>query len=115
MPAPAGLTSPERTGRDGSRNSLSTPPRPAGEAAASFLTRRPTVCSPFARLAARGAAPLQRELLVRHRLERHAVQRRHALPFDRGPVLRRRIPDMGTELPAGVSLLHPLHEAVARD
>ena len=58
---------------------------------------------------------LERELLVRHRLERHPVQGRDAELLDRGAVLGRRVADVGGELPARVALLHPVHEAVARD
>ena len=36
----------------------------------------------------RGAAPLERELLVRHRLKAHPVQRRDPLPLDRRPECR---------------------------
>ena len=60
-------------------------------------------------------ARLERELLVRHRLERQPVQRRDAEALDRGPVLGRRVADVGREVPARVARLHPLHEAVAGD
>ena len=43
------------------------------------------------------------------------VQRRDAELLDRGAVLGRGVADVGGELPARVALLHPLHEAVARD
>ena len=67
------------------------------------------------RLPAEGGHRLQGELLVRHRLERHAVQRRDAQLLDRRAVLGRRVADVGRELPARVLLLHPHHEAVTRD
>jgi hypothetical protein len=43
------------------------------------------------------------------------VQRRDAVAFDRRPVLGGGVADVGGELPPGVTRLHPLHEAVARD
>ena len=49
----------------------------------------------------RGERSPERELLVGHRLERHAVQRRDAEPLDRGAVLGRRVADVGANSQPG--------------
>ena len=50
--------------------------------------------------AGRVPTDLERELLVRHRLERQPVQRRDAELLDRGAVLGRRVADVGARTPS---------------
>ena len=57
----------------------------------------------------------QAQLGVSDGLERHPVQRRDAVLGDRRPVLRRRVADVGREVPFRVDLRRPAHVPVARD
>jgi hypothetical protein len=57
----------------------------------------------------------ERQLLVRDRRERQAVERRDPVCGDRRAVLRRRVADVALELPASMDLGGTAHVAVARD
>src|SRR5437773_1104523 len=57
----------------------------------------------------------QRELRVRDRRERQAMDRRDPALDDRGAVLGRRVADVGVEVPVRMPLGGAAHVAVARD